>query len=487
MKKLITLLLVLVLLSGISYAQFKYENPVWLKNNTGNALTNVQVLVTFNTQYPISQGWMQSNGNDIRFTTTCNGITFLPHFLEGYINTDSTKLWVSAPTLNPNDSILVFLYYGDPTANSVSTISVFDGPHSSTDSVVVTSTNTVSNCQRGFKFTANEDLLVAYFGKRIPNATQRYLTLFDFLSQAIVAQIQVDAGTSGQYNYNLLPTPFWIKSGQEYIMTLFNGSGDMYYYGTSSQIGQHLTYGDMRYCNNCTQNTFPTTILTNRHYGTPDFLYYVKQNVNPAPTSRILSAADTVTPAPPSNFTATAGPGNALLKCKKNTEFDIYQYIFYRNTTNNPNTATLIGSVNHPDTTYLATSLTPGQTYYFWVKASDKYCITKISNFSTVASCVPLGVVSNSQNIPKEFKLYQNQPNPFNPSTGIKFDLPKNAYVTLKIYDVNGKEVDVLINDVYNAGSYTYIFDGSNLASGVYFYRINAGDYSKILKMVLIK
>ncbi len=94
--------------------------------------------------------------------------------------------------------------------------------------------------------------------------------------------------------------------------------------------------------------------------------------------------------------------------------------------------------------------------------------------------------------IPKKFELYQNYPNPFNPSTSISFDLPEDAFVSLKIYNVIGQEVKTLVNEFKNAGRYTIIWDGRDNAgkimpSGIYFYRITAGNFSKTLKMVLAK
>lgn len=487
MRKILVFIFLLILVSPNIYAQFAYENPVWIKNNTGTALSNVQVMMKFSTAIPISLGRMQSDGRDIRFTTACGSTSFIPHFIEAYLNTDSTILWVKVPSINANDSTLVFLYYGNPAATQASSFDVFDGPHSSTDSVMITSTNTVSNCQRGFRFTANEDVLVGYFGKRIPNATQRYLTLFDFNTQAILEQIQVDAGTAGTYNYNVLPTPIWLKSGQQYIIALFNGSGDMYYYGSSSQIGQHLTYGDMRYANSCTQNTFPTSILVNYHYGTPDFLYFTKQNVTPPPTYNIQPPADTVTPAAPTNLTATPGNGTALLKWNKSTEFDIHSYKVYRNTTNTPGTATELGIVIHPDTTYLATGLTNGTTYYFWVKAVDSYCDPKISEYSAVATIVAIDVKNITSEIPKVFRLNQNYPNPFNPITKIEFDIPKVSYVEIKLYDLTGKEIVNFVNGQYNPGTYLIELNASNLPSGVYFYSMIAGNYKEVRKMIILK
>jgi len=109
------------------------------------------------------------------------------------------------------------------------------------------------------------------------------------------------------------------------------------------------------------------------------------------------------------------------------------------------------------------------------------------ASFDTAVNCV-ISNVGNIQNeIPKEFKLYQNYPNPFNPTTTIKFNIPKDAYVEMKLYDVLGKEVSTLISDPYRAGMYYFDFNASNLASGIYFYRIIAGDFKDIKKMILIK
>lgn len=89
--------------------------------------------------------------------------------------------------------------------------------------------------------------------------------------------------------------------------------------------------------------------------------------------------------------------------------------------------------------------------------------------------------------IPDKFKLYENYPNPFNPETKIKFDLPNDNFVSIKIYDVLGKEVATLVNEFKNAGSYIISFNGSNLSSGIYYYKIKAGSYEQIRKMILLK
>ena len=99
----------------------------------------------------------------------------------------------------------------------------------------------------------------------------------------------------------------------------------------------------------------------------------------------------------------------------------------------------------------------------------------------------PVGIDPDNQTIPVEYKLNQNYPNPFNPSTTIKYSLPKASQVTLKIYDALGNEVRSIVDKYEQAGNYVERFDGSELASGVYFYKLNAGDYTETKKMSLVK
>ncbi|MCX6157304.1 MAG: aryl-sulfate sulfotransferase [Ignavibacteriae bacterium] len=87
----------------------------------------------------------------------------------------------------------------------------------------------------------------------------------------------------------------------------------------------------------------------------------------------------------------------------------------------------------------------------------------------------------------KDYKLSQNYPNPFNPVTRINFAIPKSGLVSIKVYDMLGKEVAVLVNEVMNNGSYTVNFNGSALSSGIYFYKISVNDFSDVKKMMLIK
>ena len=97
-------------------------------------------------------------------------------------------------------------------------------------------------------------------------------------------------------------------------------------------------------------------------------------------------------------------------------------------------------------------------------------------------------VVDNSvQNKPERFSLGQNFPNPFNPSTTIKYSIPKNSLVRLKVYNILGEEVAILVNEEKPVGTYEVKFNATNLPSGVYFYRLQAGSFVETKKMIIIK
>jgi hypothetical protein len=85
------------------------------------------------------------------------------------------------------------------------------------------------------------------------------------------------------------------------------------------------------------------------------------------------------------------------------------------------------------------------------------------------------------------YSLEQNYPNPFNPETKISFDIPIQGFVSLKIFDALGREVNTLVNEVKVPGSYSVDFNGTNLPSGIYFYKLQTENYSETKKMLLIK
>jgi photosystem II stability/assembly factor-like uncharacterized protein len=86
-----------------------------------------------------------------------------------------------------------------------------------------------------------------------------------------------------------------------------------------------------------------------------------------------------------------------------------------------------------------------------------------------------------------KYKLHQNYPNPFNPNTTIKYQIPEISFVTIKVYDVLGKEVATLVNEEKPAGNYDIEFDGEGITSGIYFYQLQAGSFVETKKMIMIK
>ena len=112
-----------------------------------------------------------------------------------------------------------------------------------------------------------------------------------------------------------------------------------------------------------------------------------------------------------------------------------------------------------------------GGGWSFW-KDSIRYIVTGIKE-------------TNQQ--PLVFRLDQNYPNPFNPATEISYQIPVKSHVILKVYDILGKKVALLVNEVQNSGNYSVTFNGSNLASGIYFYKLQAGNYRLVKKMILLK
>lgn len=96
-------------------------------------------------------------------------------------------------------------------------------------------------------------------------------------------------------------------------------------------------------------------------------------------------------------------------------------------------------------------------------------------------------VHESSEGMSLSYSLSQNYPNPFNPTTTISYQLPENSFVTIKVYDLLGKEIETLVNENKSAGYYKVNFDASKLPSGVYFYNLTTGSNSISKKMLLMK
>jgi len=151
-----------------------------------------------------------------------------------------------------------------------------------------------------------------------------------------------------------------------------------------------------------------------------------------------------------------------------------------------------VGKTYDPGTEVTLTAI-PDSGYVFkeWkgaVTGSDNPVKVTMDNDKTITAVFEVETaVSDKQNLPVEYALYQNYPNPFNPTTTIAFDLKESGRVTLKIFDVSGREVAKVINQRMKAGHHKVVFYNPEMASGIYFYQIKAGKFSAIKKMLLVK
>jgi hypothetical protein len=153
--------------------------------------------------------------------------------------------------------------------------------------------------------------------------------------------------------------------------------------------------------------------------------------------------------------------------------------------------STLISGIKSPS--QIVNSLAPNKVYYWRVRSVNAKGQT--SAYSSIGQFSLKSITAVSKNggdIPKTFAVSQNYPNPFNPSTLINYALPKSSLVTIKIYNILGQEVKTLINSELQAGYYTVQWNGDNnyghsVASGIYIYRVSAGQYAKTMKMMLLK
>lgn len=134
---------------------------------------------------------------------------------------------------------------------------------------------------------------------------------------------------------------------------------------------------------------------------------------------------------------------------------------------------------------------------YFWYVQGYKYPLFVISyqnysnSYSKNVSCYvlnePIGIIQSSSSIPDKYSLYQNYPNPFNPETKIRFDLKESGLVNLKIYNVLGKEVKVLVSKHLKQGEYEVSFSSEQLPGGTYFYTLVTGNFGCTKKMIIVK
>jgi hypothetical protein len=190
---------------------------------------------------------------------------------------------------------------------------------------------------------------------------------------------------------------------------------------------------------------------------------------------------DTPLPVELMTFDAIARDSEVLLEWKTASETNLLGFYIERD---DARVSDLIeghgNSTTEQTYTYLDKNVDNGNTYSYNLITVDLDGVEMVANEEPV-------LATPTAHVPTAFALHQNYPNPFNPVTEIKYDVPKDVHVTLKVYNVLGAEVATLVDANQKASFYTVQWDAKDLASGVYFCTLNAGDFKAVKKMVLLK
>ena len=525
MKRIYLFIAVLFLYQALSetlYSQccfsgWSYRALVSVVNNNP-AQVNFEISDTINTQALISGGKMKNDASDLRFSDSlCNNI---PYWIESGVNTATTVIWYKIANLPANSVKTIYMYYGNPSATALSNpqsvfkfFEGFDG--SAVEQFTIpcgTGTATVSGGTLAMSWASS----FAFTSDTVFPSGEIY-----------TAEMKVNASTGNW------PVFMWTKqdaNNRSYGILVQNSTSTVRIGKSGSSVGycqgQNFTAsgsftspvgiwsatwaatGDVR-------ATFPTVsplqttdsehprdanlkltfggISSGSGAITIDWVRARKWVAGTQPFGSTIGAEQTF-PAAPSALIATAVSGLKInLSWSDNSSNEDKFYI--QRSTNGGSNWSAKDSVNTGVTAYTDSLLTGGQIYCYRVNAGN---CRGISGYTATACDTAFSVVSISGNntvIPKVFAVYQNYPNPFNPVTNIKFDIPHSSYVSITIYDALGKEVTKLINGQLEAGTYTANWDASGIASGIYFYRIEAGDHSqgsgqgiiKEMKMVVLK
>lgn len=249
------------------------------------------------------------------------------------------------------------------------------------------------------------------------------------------------------------------------------GYDNLYYVGAS--IAQ---YGNGQYRLKCwvESETYPTVVTDNTSW--------IYCTVN-----------DVISPDTPTSFSGSWSNNHPYLNWTSNSEDDFKEYVIYKKVGSGSwNSLTTTSSSHFTDNSENKWSLGDESKRYVYYRISAKDYTNNESSVTSSVSfvCSPhinKESISSDEQIATTFKLDQNFPNPFNPSTQIRYSLNKDGYVSLTIYSVVGEKISELVNEFQSRGFYNVKFDASDLPSGIYIYKLQAGEFSSTKKMILTK
>ncbi len=487
-----------------------YKMTITVTNNNPSAYTNIEVRNSVNTQALISSGKMKPDGSDIRFTDSlCSQLNY---FIESGINTPNTVIWVKVPNLPANGRRTISIYYGNSSASSQSsgpgTFVFFEGfdnnnlGHFGTGPVCSQGTPNVSFGGGVATFSWNQSAI--------------WLSDISFqLSEIYTAEAGV-VSASGNF-----PGLHWAKANSTHSMAILTGSGNVRVSksqpsGVTNCDGHNFIIPSFPVTNPSgiwgftwisqgsqqasfpvvgTWNTADNEIIKNEPLrigvggitsGTGSYaIDWIRARKFAPNQPAAVNGSELSVPLSPSSCTAVV-LGSTSIRVNWTDNSSNEEKFRIERSTDGGSAWYLKDSVSANTSEYTDYGLQPEKQYCYRVNAVNCYGISGYSN-AACTTTTPIGIIKNGNKIPEEFYLYQNFPNPFNPVTSIKFDLPRASNVQVTIYDLSGREVIKLVNVEMNAGSYSADWNASGNASGIYIYRIQTGDFTAVRKMVLVK
>lgn len=498
--------------SQCCYRGWNYRTPLTIINNNPSQL-NFEIADTINTQALISSGKMKPDGSDLRFSDSlCNDI---PYWIETGINSAATVIWFKVPNLSANSSRTIYMYYGNPSATAVSSgglvFKFYEGFEGSSLQQFVQPCGSGSVTVSGGLLTMSWDVALMIYSDSVYSGSEVYTTemkvnaasgtwpgLYQILNNAAGRSystlISTDSVRIGASN-----TSTGQCQGQNFVSPLYRFTSTAGIWSIT-----WVSTGDIR-CKFPTVGSFTSSSTIhpkgNFRIGiggvaagtgsiTVDWVRVRKWVSGLQPFVSTMGAEQTF----PNNPTALTALAVSGLKINLNwTDNSTNEDKFYiQRSTNGGANWINKDSVNSGVNTYRDSLLTPGQVYCYRVCAGNCRGKSAYTPSACDTALALVGISNSGTVIPAVYALYQNYPNPFNPVTKIKFDIPLNAKgqssnVKLVLYDVLGREKAEIVNGLMQAGSYEVDFDGSNFSSGVYFYRLESGEFIKEMKMVLLK
>ena len=257
------------------------------------------------------------------------------------------------------------------------------------------------------------------------------------------------------------------------------GKGYIYYGGSAMDTTPEYTFMDYSHYYGSSAPVYASAVGDFNGDGATNFIVSNYEHIANGMVF-LYSDNNSALPVELTTFTSSVNDGTVTLNWQTATEVNNYGFEVERKQTNAEwNKIGFVegnGNSNSPKHYVFTDISVPAGKYLYRLKQLDINGAFEYSNSIEVDLSAPVN-----------YELSQNYPNPFNPTTVIKYSIPEDNFVTIKLYNILGKEVSTLVNDYKETGKYKVSIDGSKLSSGVYFYSIQAGDFREVKKMILQK